>query len=119
MLTVKQLVSELSPLPTLPDVALRAQDMLCDPDVGLMEVAKVIELDPVLSARIVHMANSPIYGGPGAQEYSLGTRASSEARASMPGSVDRSAGSGTHEPPCSATSRFAVASQASALRELM
>ncbi len=71
MPSVKELVRELSPLPTLPDVALRAQQMLAHPDVGLMHVAEVIALDPVVSSRIVRMANSPLYGATSGTECSL------------------------------------------------
>ncbi len=71
MPSVKNLVREMWPLPALPEIALRARDLLADPDVSLSEVAEVIALDPVLAARIVRMANSPLYGGRSGTEYSL------------------------------------------------
>lgn len=48
-------------LPTLPDVALRVREAIRDPDIGVKDVAKMVLADPVLSARLIHVANSAAY----------------------------------------------------------
>ncbi len=48
-------------LPTLPEVALRVRDVAEDPDSDLAAIEKIISSDAALSARIVKVANSPIF----------------------------------------------------------
>lgn len=48
-------------LPALPQVALRLRQMLQDPDVDIDDVAKLVQVDPALSAKLIHVANSPLY----------------------------------------------------------
>ncbi len=50
-------------LPMLPDVALKVRAAVQDPDRSLNEVARIIQLDPALSARLVQVVNSPLYRG--------------------------------------------------------
>ena len=57
------LESNLSNLPVLPEVARRVMDMVGDPDTSMQALADVIEDDGVLSARILRVANSAMYGG--------------------------------------------------------
>jgi HD-like signal output (HDOD) protein len=45
-------------LPAMPRVAARAFSLLRKRDFSLAEVAAVIETDPVVAARLVHLANS-------------------------------------------------------------
>lgn len=49
-------------LPHLPDVAMRVREAVQDPDCDANEVAHLIQTDPVLAARLVQAANSPLYG---------------------------------------------------------
>lgn len=49
-------------LPHLPDVAVRVREAVQDPDCDANEVAHLIQADPVLAARLVQAANSPLYG---------------------------------------------------------
>lgn len=65
-----EFICELGDLPTLPDVALRAQRMLNDPECSMAEVAELVGRDPVLAARIVAIANSSLYGS-GSQPFRL------------------------------------------------
>lgn len=51
-------------LPTVPAVATRIIDALDDPDVGVEEVSELIHLDPSLTARILKVSNSSMYGFP-------------------------------------------------------
>lgn len=48
-------------LPSLPDVALRIREAIRDPGVGVKDVARMVLADPVLSARLIHVANSAAY----------------------------------------------------------
>jgi HD-like signal output (HDOD) protein len=50
-------------LPTLPEVALQVQDAMQKNDVALNEISDIIAADSALSARIMKIANSPIYRG--------------------------------------------------------
>lgn len=50
-------------LQTLPEVALEMRRVLDDPAVGPAEVSAVLNRDPVVAAKIVRAANSPLYFG--------------------------------------------------------
>jgi len=55
--------SEQLMLPTLPEVALKIRDVVESDDVSAQQVADVIIQDASLSARLVQVANSPVYHG--------------------------------------------------------
>ena len=48
-------------LPTLPDIALRIREAIKDPSIGVKDVGKMVLADPVLSARLIQVANSAAY----------------------------------------------------------
>ena len=48
-------------LPSLPAVALRIIDASKDPDITLHEVSSIISGDPAISAKLLKIANSPLY----------------------------------------------------------
>jgi len=48
-------------LPSLPDIITLIQEAIDDPNKGVNHVARVIQLDPTLSARLLTIANSPLY----------------------------------------------------------
>lgn len=48
-------------LPSLPGVALKILELGRDPDASLADLTKVISPDPVLSAKLLKAANSPLY----------------------------------------------------------
>ena len=50
-------------LPTLPEVALRVRDAVEDPMATSEKIAVVIATDAALSARLIQVANSPLYRG--------------------------------------------------------
>lgn len=50
-------------LPTLPDVALRVRDAVAKGDASAHELAEMITTDTALSARLIQVANSPLYRG--------------------------------------------------------
>ncbi len=51
-------------LPTMPEMALKVREVSEDPDAGIYDLGKVISNDPALTARIIKVANSPIYRAP-------------------------------------------------------
>lgn len=48
-------------LPTLPTVAMKVVELGRDPEAGVPEVAEVVALDPALAAKLLRIANSPLY----------------------------------------------------------
>ena len=59
----KQFLSgKLSP-PVMPQVARQMQKIIKEPGTSTDELAEVIEIDPVISLRLISVANSPIYRG--------------------------------------------------------
>lgn len=48
-------------LPSLPDIIILIQEAMDDPNKGISDVARIIQLDPALSARLLTIANSPLY----------------------------------------------------------
>ncbi len=50
-------------LPTLPDVALKVRDAVAKGDATAQQLADMIVTDPALSARLIQVANSPLYRG--------------------------------------------------------
>lgn len=57
-----ELVSSVVNLVSLPEVYLRAKTLLDDPDTSLTAVARVIAQDPALTARLLRIANSALFG---------------------------------------------------------
>ncbi|MBE0468923.1 MAG: HDOD domain-containing protein [Methyloprofundus sp.] len=49
-------------VPSLPDVALRLR-MAMHKDIGIAEAVKIVNLDPKIAARLIQVANSPLYRG--------------------------------------------------------
>ena len=57
-------LERLGELPSLPAVYHRAREAMDDPHGSLEVVARIIETDPVLTARVLRVANSALYGLP-------------------------------------------------------
>ncbi len=53
---------ELSNLPPLPDSVVKVQAICADPDSAVKDLAEVVERDPLLTANLLRVANSPFYG---------------------------------------------------------
>ena len=56
------LLEELSRMPAQPAAALKVLRLVEDPRSSSADLAKLIEADPVLSARVMRLANAPYYG---------------------------------------------------------
>ena len=50
-------------LPTMPEVAIAIRRLMDDPKVGVTEVARIVQTDPVVAGGLVQAANSPLYRG--------------------------------------------------------
>lgn len=49
-------------IPVLPEAALKIRQVINTPGVGSAEIIQIVQTDPVLSARLMKVANSPLYG---------------------------------------------------------
>lgn len=58
---LKKLKSDTLVLPTLPEVAIRVQEVVGQSNSGLKDVAEVIGQDAAISARLIKVANSALY----------------------------------------------------------
>jgi diguanylate cyclase (GGDEF)-like protein len=59
---VLELLQSCRTLPSVPGVVMEVLDLTQDPEIGTAEIAKVISRDPALVAKILKVANSPLYG---------------------------------------------------------
>src|SRR5690606_20028635 len=49
-------------LPSMPDVAMRVRQAVNEEDVSAAYLAKIIQIDPAVAARVIQVANSALYG---------------------------------------------------------
>ena len=63
--SIKGQILQVQDLPTLPGVLTEVTKLIENPDTSTEAIAKVISTDQVLSAKVLKMVNSPIYGFPG------------------------------------------------------
>jgi HD-like signal output (HDOD) protein len=50
-------------LPTMPEVAMKIAKIADDPDAGIPEIAKIIQIEPTVAGSLIKVANSPLYRG--------------------------------------------------------
>ena len=62
-MSIIQRLNSISGLPTLPEVALKVQELVFSSDSCAFALARIIEQDPSLTAMILRVANSGYYGG--------------------------------------------------------
>jgi HD-like signal output (HDOD) protein len=48
-------------LPAMPEVAMKIARIAEDPDAGIPEIAKIIQIDPTVAGAVIQAANSPLY----------------------------------------------------------
>jgi len=58
---ILELMAAKSELPPLPEIVIKLQKMVRDPSANVKNIAKLIEVDPVLAGRILKLANSAYY----------------------------------------------------------
>ena len=68
-----QLITEEGDLPPMPDIILALEKKINDTHCDLEDIARLIETEPVLSGRLLKLANSVIFGGGREQAYELGS----------------------------------------------
>ncbi len=59
---LKGLVSSLGSLPSLPEVYNQLQEALKDPECAISDIAKIIEKDMAMSAKVLQLVNSAFFG---------------------------------------------------------
>ncbi len=64
MATAKELVQSCANIFTLPEIYLRVRDVVEDPQSTMEDLAKALKIDPAISARVLKIVNSPLYGFP-------------------------------------------------------
>lgn len=62
---LRELLSSKLTIPTLPEVVLKVQELIEDPDVGTREIGELVAEDAPLAAKVLRVANSAYYGLPG------------------------------------------------------
>jgi len=60
--SLEELLKEAEGLISFPEVCIRINTMVNDPRVSAADIGKVIQQDPALTARLLRIANSPLYG---------------------------------------------------------
>jgi putative nucleotidyltransferase with HDIG domain len=63
--TVKGRIETAHTLATIPAVAKHLLELVANPTVSITEISSFISSDPALTARVLMMVNSPVYGFPG------------------------------------------------------
>jgi len=62
MPTAAEIVSDIDRLVSMPAIYLRVKEVVEDPDGSVQSLAEAIALDPAMSARVLRIANSPLFG---------------------------------------------------------
>lgn len=60
---ILKLVAKKGDIPPLPEVMVRLEAKIEDPDVDIEEIALIIETEPVLAGRLLKLSNSVFFGG--------------------------------------------------------
>jgi len=61
-MNLQEILSRIDALPAMPAVALRLLEAAQDPDVDLGQLASWLERDPAMTANLLRLCNSPLYG---------------------------------------------------------
>ncbi len=64
MASAQELVQSCSNVFTLPEIYFRVRDVVDNPDSTMDDLARVLRMDPGISARLLKIVNSPLYGFP-------------------------------------------------------
>lgn len=64
MASAQELVQSCSNVFTLPEIYFRVRDVVDNPDSTMDDLARVLKMDPGISARMLKIVNSPLYGFP-------------------------------------------------------
>jgi hypothetical protein len=64
MPSAHELIQSCTSIFTLPEIYFRVRVVMDDPDSTMEDLAAVLKLDPTISARLLRIVNSPMYGFP-------------------------------------------------------
>ena len=64
MASAQELVQSCSNMFTLPETYFRVRDVADDPNSTMADLANALKFDPAISARVLKIVNSPLYGFP-------------------------------------------------------
>ena len=64
MASAQELVQSCSNIFTLPEIYFRVRDVADDPNSTMADLANALKFDPAISARVLKIVNSPLYGFP-------------------------------------------------------
>jgi HD-like signal output (HDOD) protein/ActR/RegA family two-component response regulator len=59
---VRDIVGRLDKVPSLPETYLRLTKAIADPDTGMEDIARVVQRDPAMSAKVLQLVNSAYFG---------------------------------------------------------
>ncbi|HMS86301.1 MAG TPA: HDOD domain-containing protein, partial [Nitrospira sp.] len=62
MPTAQELVQSCTSIFTLPEIYFRVREVVDDSNSTMEDLAEILKLDPAISARLLRIVNSPIYG---------------------------------------------------------
>ena len=62
MSRTQEYLFDIAELITLPDIYIAIKEAIEDPDIGINDLAELVGFDPVISTRLLKVANSPLYG---------------------------------------------------------
>jgi HD-like signal output (HDOD) protein len=60
---LKKLQADTLVLPTIPDIAVKIRHAINNPHANINQIARIVQIDPIITARLIHIANSPLYCG--------------------------------------------------------
>ncbi|MBH0194902.1 MAG: HDOD domain-containing protein [Nitrospira sp.] len=64
MTSAQELVRSCSSIFTLPEIYIRVRNVVDNPESSMDDLANAIKIDPAISARLLKVVNSPLYGFP-------------------------------------------------------
>lgn len=64
MASARELVQSCSNIFTLPEIYLRVRDVVDNPESTMEDLSEALQIDPAISARLLKIVNSPLYGLP-------------------------------------------------------
>lgn len=64
MTSAQELVRSCSAIFTLPEIYSHVRDVVDNPESSMDDLANAIKIDPAISARLLKVVNSPLYGFP-------------------------------------------------------
>ena len=61
---IRKVIGRVDSLPALPRLCSELNSLIADPEVSLVKVARLVEQDPAMAAKVLHLVNSSFFGLP-------------------------------------------------------